>query len=409
MAEITYQDHDKSITTTTEDVQAAALRISNFFRAVQERFVERNDLIRILKYAFVLREHVLTFGDPGTAKTAIADTVMQSIEGAKSWSCDLSQFMSETRVFGDFDVKKAQESGQLLHMTDGSILDAHFANLGEFLDANTALLRSLLRVLNEREFIRGPQHLYVPLMTAIANTNLDPTLTQEKRPELHAVLDRFLFWQRVSYVQEPANRIRMLKMFKEGRNDSPLPPLNIADVKLVSGVVLRTDLLKNEFILMAYEELARRFAELRGRPISDRRLNKGSQILDASAILDGAFEVDWDDLDRAALVLVDHADEQEKFNTALQEVKTKWLDQALQNQANAEALAIDGLVARISQRSLDDATDAELVTIKRELNALKTEIAGFTTTNTIAAAKRDQAIANVQEKINQVQRRIDNA
>jgi MoxR-like ATPase len=385
------------------------MRISNFFREVQDRFVERGDLIRILKYAFVLREHVLTFGPPGTAKTAIADTITQHIEGAKAWSCDLSQFMAETRIFGDFDVRTAQESGQLLHLTKGSILDAHFANLGEFLDANTALLRSLLRVLNEREFIRGPQHLLVPLMTAIANTNLDPTTVQEKRPELHAVLDRFLFWQKVDYVKEPGNRLKMLKIFKDGHGCKSLPQLNINDIELVSGVVLRTNLLSNEFILMAYEELARRFAELRGRPVSDRRLNKGVQILDASAVLDGVFEVDWDDLDRTSLVLVDHAEEQAKFNEALHEVKTKWQDQAIQSQTSNEIVAIEGLVGRMPKYSPTDTTDPELVTMKRELNTLKKDIVAITTTSSAGAAKRDQALSTVQASIDQVQARIDQA
>lgn len=405
--EVVFKDRGKEVTASWSQIFEAAARIQAFFRAVQKRFVERDEIIKILKYAFLLREHVLIYGPPGTAKTAIADTVVRNIRSAKSWRCDLSRFMSEPQVFGDFDIKRAQDTGELVHRTDGSILEADFANLGELLDCNTALLRSLLRVLNEREFLRGPQQLNVPLLTAVANTNVPPHDAMKKDPMLEAVLDRFLFWEPVDYVKEPAGRLEMLRMFLARKHSDPLPELSLDDVLLVSGVVLKVNLITDEFVLQAYEELARKFAEKRGRIITDRRLNKGVQIIQASAVLDGETTVDWDDLAHAELVLVDLPSDRSHFKAAYDEVMPKWRDAALQAQAANETVALEGIEARIPQTVAAGANPDDLVATKRLLLKLRRDAESVAVTTTSATAKRAAVLATVDAKVAEVQAAID--
>lgn len=404
---LSFDDKGQPTITTWDEVFASARRIQDFFHAIAHRFVERDIVAKILKYAFLLREHVLLWGPPGTAKTAVADLVATKIADAKHWQCDLSKYTSEAAVFGDFDVKRAHDTGQLVHLTDGSILQAHFANVGEFLDANTALLRALLRVLNEREFKRGPQYIAVPLMTAIANTNIDPTTARGKSEELNAVLDRFLFWRHVCEVQDAGNRYRMLQMFLAGKYDEALPPLHIRDVQLVSGVVLRTNLLTNEFILHAYEELTREFAKARNRPITDRRLNKGAQIMEASAILDGQTQVDWNDLDRTGLVFVEREDEEEKFAQALRQAKEKWRNEETQTGVSQEHLALDGLLAKLPSIRLGDATAEELIALRRDTIKLRREVESFRTSSPGAAAKRASVMDTIGTRLADIQKRID--
>lgn len=406
---ITFNDLGQTVATTWQEVFAAADRIQAFFHEIQTRFVERDDLVRMLKYAMLLREHILIWGMPGTGKTAVADSVIQNIGGAIRWSSDLSKFTTETQVFGDFDIKKAQETGQLLHMTSLSLLEAHFANLGEFLDASAPLLRSLLRVLNERQFVRGPQHLIVPLMTGIANTNTDPREARQRTSDMAAVLDRFLFWYHVKYVEAPENRIRMAKMFMERRYDQPLPILTIEDIKLVSGVVLRTTLLTNSYILHAYEQVTREFGERRKLPVSDRRFNKGLQILDAAAILARRTEVDWEDLERLELVLCEDASEAVLFHEVLAGVVANWRGQQTTGISNAEVVAVDAFFLRLPKDPVESMSDAELLSAKRLLHALKQEVEGFHVSNAAASSRRSELLGKIQELSTVVQHRIDNA
>lgn len=384
--------------TTWEEVMQAAERIRVFFSAIRERFVERDGLANVIMYALLLREHVLVSGPPGTAKTALTDAVVQGIKGARQWRCDMSRFMSESHVFGDFDVKRAQTEGVLVHRTEGSLLDAHVAVLGEFLDTNDALLRSLLRVLNEREFIRGPQRLNIPLMTALANTNTPPHEVQSEKPQLEAVLDRFLFWISVEPVKEPANRLRMLNMFLERKQSEPLPPLELKDVVMVSGVILCMNLVKDAYLIQAYEELVRVFGEERKRPVTDRRFNKGVQTLEASALLAGRVEATWDDLPQTGLVFIESPEDKDHFAKALQTVSGKWRDEAQKAKTDAELAAVDSFRPRIPTQDPVQVPATELVVLKRELMRLRREVDAFAVTTPAASGRKAEILAAIDKQ-----------
>lgn len=381
------------------DVLRATQRIQTFFNEIEKRFVERDELIQILKYAMLLQEHVLVWGPPGAAKTAVADVVITNIKGAKFWSSDLSRFTVDTHVFGNFDMLKAQETGQFHHQTEGSLLEANFANLGEFLDANIALLRSLLRVLNEREFLRGPQHLQVPLMTAFANTNLNPTQTGSRSKELEAVLDRFLFWDSVDYLKSPGSRITMLTNFLERKYDGELPELTIEDVLLVSGTVLTNNLLTNEYILGAYEQLCREFAERRGYPITDRRFNKSAQIMEANALLRGAQLVSWEDLSSVKYALADRREHLDIFNEILEKVIEVWSEKESKHDIDHEVQALEAISMNFPKIDVSTATDAELVGFNRELRNIKHKLHLFNTTTAKATQKKQELSDKVDNLI----------
>ncbi len=388
--------------TTWDQVGESAGKIRTFFTAIKDRFVERDALAEVIMYALLLREHVLVSGPPGTAKTALTDAVVMGIEGARQWRCDMSRFMSEAHVFGDFDVKRAQETGVLMHRTEGSLLDAHVAVLGEFLDTNDALLRSLLRVLNEREFIRGPQRLNIPLMTALANTNSPPYKVVEEKPQLEAVLDRFLFWIDVEPVKEPSNRLRMLKMFLERKQSEPLPPLKLEDVVRVSGVVLCENLVQDPYLIQAYEELVRIFGDKRGKPSTDRRFNKGAQMLEASALLSGRQEASWDDLSQVGKILIEKPDDKQYFADALTQIGAKWQDQAHQAKTDAELAAIDSFRQRIPPADPQQIPATELVDLLRDILRLQREVESYATSSPAAAGSKAEVMATIEAKRSEV-------
>lgn len=389
-------------------VLGAASRIEAFFAAIKKGFMERNDLIEAIKLAFMLREHVLIWGPPGTGKTALVDRVITNIHDATSWQMDLTRFTANTEIFGDFDIKAAQESGQLMHRIDGSILQAHFANLGEFFDANAPLLRTLLRVLNERQFLRGPQKLRVPLLTAIGNTNIDPNKARGRNEELDAVIDRFLFWVKVDYIKDPDNRRAMLNMFLERKQEEKLPELTLEDIEMVSGVVLGSNLLLNPYVIGAYEEVTRTFAEKRGRPITDRRFNKASQILEASALLNGRSEASWGDLPLLRYAVVENgAEEQALFDQVLAEVTPRWEDQQSQGRNDQDRLVFEQLQRRIPTDDPTQVDPGQLVEMVRSLRTLRTDAGGFVSKDpTLSTAKRE-LLTTIDALIMKVRKQID--
>ena len=66
----------------------------------------------------------------------------------------LTRFTEPNELFGPFDIRKLRE-GELVTNTEGMLPEASLVFLDELLNANSAILNSLLGVLNERVFRRG--------------------------------------------------------------------------------------------------------------------------------------------------------------------------------------------------------------------------------------------------------------
>ncbi|MEK9152421.1 MAG: AAA family ATPase, partial [Patescibacteria group bacterium] len=396
---VTYLDlAGKSKTTTWDEVFRATNAVKAFFTELCGRFVERDQVAEAVKYALMIREHVLIHGPGGSAKTAVADTVIQGIQDAQIWSMDFSKFMGESRVFGDFDVKHAQETGELRHLIRGSLVEANFANLGEFSDASMELQRALMRVLNERQFIRGPQKLKVPLITAVANTNFDPLQERARHMGFEAVLDRFMFWVRVVYVEKPENEMEMLDIFLERKQDRPLPPLKLDDIVMASGVVLGMNLLTNLYVKQAFRELRSAFVAARGgRRMSDRRWLKSAQILEASAILNGKTEADFDDLRPLSLVWCESPDEEKHFIKAYDDVVAKWRSDQHKQVVDAEIKLLDDYAGTVPDSAVINAYDLPAVFMaRRRLNDMTKAVQQAITTSPASSKKKSDVLVSLE-------------
>ena len=75
-------------------------------------------------------------------------------------------------------------------------MQAEVAFIDEVFKANSAILNTLLTILNERLFDNGSERLPVPLVTLVAASNELP-----ESEELDALYDRFLLRSRVSQVR----------------------------------------------------------------------------------------------------------------------------------------------------------------------------------------------------------------
>jgi MoxR-like ATPase len=377
-----YRDLAGTVCTTTwDEVFASAKRIQEFFVAVRSRFAERDDLIRKVKYAFMMREHLLVDGPTGAGKSAVLNTIIDNIAGAEVWAMDLTKFTTDTMVFGAYDIKKMKEEGQTVHMTDGSLIEANFAKCGEFLDANDPLLRTLLGVMNERRVRRGPHEYEVPLISLVADTNFRIDDLPNRRQQLAAVLDRFLFQVSVEYVKDPRNRYMMLEMALETGKRPPLPPLHLDDVVRVSGVIIENDLVTDRYVREAYQEMTFDFSKARvaaGRaPLSDRRFAKAAHIMEVGAILHGRQACTFDDLQIAEHILVMHPDDVALFNAAKAATIDKWAVKAQRREIDVEAARLREITIEIPHPDVSALTYSDLQKLTSDLNGVLAKLGGF--------------------------------
>src|SRR5688572_26852601 len=154
-------------------------------QALKSRFIEKDDILDLMAVCLVARENLFLLGPPGTAKTALVHNLARSLH-VRAFDYLLTRFTEPNELFGPFDIRKLRE-GELVTNTEGMLPEAEFVFLDELLNANSAILNSLLMVLNERIFRRGRETRRLPLLMVVGASNRLP-----EDDALAALFDRFL-------------------------------------------------------------------------------------------------------------------------------------------------------------------------------------------------------------------------
>lgn len=398
---VQYRDlHGEVHKTTWSEVFDAARRIHDYFNAVNVRFVERRDTLNKIMFAMVMREHVLLMGDHGTAKSALVGTVFNNISGSTLWGMDFTRFTTETHLFGAYNTKEMEETGKLIHMTEGSVAEANFAKMGEFFDASDALLRTLLGVLNERRVSRGPQKMEIPLITGVADTNFTLDEMPHRGKKLAALVDRFLFHTSVEYVKDERNRMAMLDMALDHVEHEPLPPLAIEDIILVSGVIHAMNLVSDHYVKEAYQAMTFAYCQARvaqGREwVSDRRYIKAAQVMEANALLHNRRTVTFEDLKAADYVLVQHPDDVALLDEARRTMIETWVAKSQRRDIERELEALAQFTNKIPDASrLQGMKVSEVRRLQNEIDALHEEIDSFSADTIEARQAQNEALVSL--------------
>ena len=164
----------------------AAQRLSTEILApLKSAFIGKDEIIDLLGICLAGGENLFLLGPPGTAKTAIVHELGQRLDG-RVFDYLLTRFTEPNELFGPFDIRKLRE-GELVTNTEGMLPEADLVFLDELLNANSAILNSLLMVLNERVFRRGRETRALPVMMVVGASNRLP-----EDDALAALFDRFL-------------------------------------------------------------------------------------------------------------------------------------------------------------------------------------------------------------------------
>src|SRR3954462_4787712 len=132
---------------------------------MKQSFVAKDEIIDLMGVCLIGGENLFILGPPGTAKSAIVHQLAARLEG-KSFDYLLTRFTEPNELFGPFDIRKLRE-GELQTNTEGMLPEASLVFLDELLNANSAILNSLLVALNERVFRRGKETRALPLLMVV--------------------------------------------------------------------------------------------------------------------------------------------------------------------------------------------------------------------------------------------------
>jgi MoxR-like ATPase len=154
--------------------------------ALESGLVERETEVRLLLLAAFCGEHLLLLGPPGTAKSELGRRLSAVCGGASFFERLLTRFSVPEELFGPLSMR-GLENDQYVRRTDGYLPTATVAFVDEVFKANSAILNSLLTILNERLFDNGNERVEVPLLCLVGASNELP-----ESEELDALYDRFL-------------------------------------------------------------------------------------------------------------------------------------------------------------------------------------------------------------------------
>ena len=327
-------------------------------------FVDKDDIIDLMCLCLVGRENLFLLGPPGTAKSALVRALAQRLQG-KTFEYLLTRFTEPNELFGPFDIRQLRE-GNLVTNTDGMLPEAHLVFLDELLNANSAILNSLLTVLNERVFRRGRETRALPALLMVGASNHLP-----EDDALQALFDRFLVRVHCDYVAPDA----LADVLEAGWNlerpsSKEAPNIAAEDILRLQAALPLVDLRP---VRPLYTDLIRKL-RLAGVAVSDRRAVKLQRLLAASALLCQRTTVIASDM--WVLRYIWDTDEQREVVGSIVDAVVHADDQPAQHPraAGHDAPDADALLREIgtltAQWDLPETSPAERTTIKDQLRYL---------------------------------------
>lgn len=347
-------------------IPAMAKQYRQFMGQFNDMFVGRDREIDMMTFSLIQREHILLFGPPGTTKTALSDAVFSGITGADTFAVEFSKFMSEDSVFGPYDVKKMRDEGKLEHRIEGMLPQAQFARFGEMLDANGALLRSVLGALNERRMVRGTQIMNMPLMTVYCDTNIEPGEYLRRNPQAWAVLDRIMFLGELFYIEDGKLLGEMVNRFQAGLIKKPNITIPVSVIEQLSELVVTPpSLITDPSIGNTFGHAFSEYREERKKlsdedasklilpDVSDRRFVKSSQMLEVQALLSGRLQVIPEDITAAGWVLCQTKPEIELWKKIAERHILKHKQNSESVRGTEQGLALKAISDQLEREVLD--------------------------------------------------------
>ncbi len=296
----------------TLNAQQVILKLQDAIDFVNQRVINREEIIEQIFCALLTGEHALIQSRTGVGKSLMVEQIFRMFSGARYFKVQASKEQQPDTYFGALDIEELRK-GILHHNTTGSLVESEFGFIDEIFDANDYTLRALLSLLNERELVLGVQRVPSSVHTVVAATNyLRITDITE------ALLDRFAYQSVAWPDKDPYEQYRISQQYLRHGGHAVTPPYtieygNLCEVRKVchgESDLLSIDISSDvayfaNLVIRYYEELRNRSIEqdgeaLGGRDfyISPRKQMKAFDLLRAIAFMHGRTSVQYDDVSR---------------------------------------------------------------------------------------------------------------
>jgi MoxR-like ATPase len=276
-------------------------KVHQLRREINAALIEREVETDLVLAGLLSREHVLLVGEPGVAKSLLANCLAAALD-KRPFTAHLTKDTARDVLFGPMDIQ-AYKGGRYERITRGSAAEAEVIILEEVFSAGPAVLDMLLLLLNERVYKEGLVERNCPLQFAMGVTNL-------WRPEgceagVNAFFDRFTIRREVKRIQTVAGRRRLYRLSLSGG----IHPAKAVTVRLTSAELeqCRREAMTLPFTDDAWRAYEKIMEKLSGKDVGifpgDRRSDKAPKVAAAYAYLNGAAEVRPEHLDILSSVL----------------------------------------------------------------------------------------------------------
>jgi MoxR-like ATPase len=237
---------EKTQTLNTASVEEARNKVIAVKEAIGSMVVGREEEVNGILLAILTKQHAVMIGPPGTAKSYIALTITSMVD-ARVYRYLMTKYTTYDEIFGPIDVAELARSGTLKRSWS-PIIESEFVFLDEIFNASSAILNSLLSLMQERV-------IYDPLTGASKETKLWSVIGATNRApeeeEMTAVYDRFAV---KLFVQPIGNNAEKLAAALEkkwlGAATKPEVKITMEDIKMLYDHVV--SLVRSEEVLKLY-------------------------------------------------------------------------------------------------------------------------------------------------------------
>lgn len=256
-------------------------------KELKDQYFEREDVVRGMMVAMIARGNVLVLGPPGTAKTDLAQCLCNQLHG-KFFSRLLTKVSAPEELFGPLSLK-ALENDEYRRVISGKLPEADVAVVDEIFKCNSAVLNTLLPILNERVYFDDSgQGKPIPLLLLVGLSNELPEGGTDG--ELSALWDRFDLRYVVGYIRDERSFGAMLSL----SGNKITTTISLAEVRQAQHQAATVKIA--DPVLQAQVKLWKELKQ-NGFMASDRRFRNSLRFLKAHAWLEGRQEVAEDDFE----------------------------------------------------------------------------------------------------------------